>query len=129
MGAMRLTAKRVNEIFRDCLFKDDEDRTKVVTAEGIRLIVTFHPERLEGHRKEIEALLSELPENFKASSAGQGMSFLDAYLDKYGKQWTDLHTTMEELFLLGIALGKVEFLLPRERWSLLPGGMPYLVVK
>jgi hypothetical protein len=36
---------------------------------------------------------------------------------------------MDQLFTLGIAIEKVSFQLPREMWNVLPGGMPYLVVK
>ena len=35
---------------------------------------------------------------------------------------------MEDLFCLGIAIGKVQYCLPRETWSLLPGGVPYLMI-
>ena len=36
---------------------------------------------------------------------------------------------MEALITLGIAAGLVNFLLPREMWKMMPGGMPYLFVK
>ena len=45
-----------------------------------------------------------------------------------GTQWTDLHRTMEQLFLLGLASGLVTELMPRELWGSLPGGMPYYAV-
>ena len=35
---------------------------------------------------------------------------------------------MEELFCLGIAIGRVECLIPREMWKILPGGVPYYVI-
>ena len=54
---------------------------------------------------------------------------MNACMDKSGRQWTGMHLTMEYLFLLGIAIGEVEYLLPREMWEAFPGGMPYLVVK
>jgi len=56
------------------------------------------------------------------------MSFLNMCIDKNGNQWADLHRTMDELVALGIATGKLSFLIPREMWSILPGGMPYLIV-
>lgn len=122
-----LSAERVNEVFLDCLFKEGEDTSKYVKAEGIQMNVSFHPGRLENHRVEIEVMLEELPDEFKKSGGG-GMSFLNACMDKHGEQWTGLHRTMEQLFLLGIAIGKVECLLPKEMWSALPGGVPYYVV-
>lgn len=118
---------RVNEVFLNCLFKDGEDTSKHVKAEGITRNVGFHPDRLEASRVEILAMLDELPNEFK-ESVGGGYSFLEACNDKHGNQWTGLHLRMEQLFQLGIGIGKVKCLLPREMWAVLPGGMPYYVV-
>jgi len=124
---MVLNPERVNAIFTDCLFGDGEDTSKYVKAEGITSNVGFHPGRLEGHKAEIEAMLDELPDEFKKSGGG-GWSFLNACNDKHGNQWTDLHLRMEQLFQLGIGIGKVQCQMSREMWSILPGGMPYYVV-
>ncbi len=121
---MELTSKAVESIFEDCLFKDGEDTSKFVKAEGITATFGFHPDRLESHKQEIIDLFNELPSNFK-----KGWSFLQAYEDKNGKQWTGSHSIMEQLFCLGIAIGKVESCLPRNLWNLLPGGVPYYLVK
>lgn len=120
--------QKVEEIFRDCLFRDGEDTTTHVRAEGISMTVGFNLERLESHRAEIESMLSELPEEFFESGGG-GWSFLNACNDRHGNQWTGLQLRMDQLFQLGIAIGRVKYLLPREVWSVLPGGMPHLVVK
>ena len=122
-----LDPEQVNAIFMDCLFKEGEDTSKHVKAEGITKNVGFHPERLEGHKAEIATMLDELPDEFKESGGG-GMSFLNACNDKHGNQWTGLHQRMEQLFQLGIGVGKAKLLMPREMWSALPGGMPYYVV-
>ena len=119
--------QRVTDIFRDCLFNEGEDTTEHVKAPGILHNVGFHPGRLEWNKTEIEAMLDELPDTFKKSGGG-GMSFLNACVDRHGEQWTGLHLTVEQLFMLGVAVGKAELLLPRERWSMLPGGMPYYLV-
>ena len=58
---------------------------------------------------------------------GGGWSFLQACVDKNGNHWGE-HSNMEELFCLGIAIGKVESLLPRDMWKVLPGGVPYYVI-
>jgi hypothetical protein len=123
-----LDPQRVEAIFMDCLFKEGEDTSKHVKAEGIVSIVGFHPERLEGHTTEIVALLDELPNEFKKSGGG-GWSFLNACNDKHGNQWTGMHLRMEQLFQLGIGIGRVKSLMPREMWSALPGGMPYYVIE
>jgi hypothetical protein len=122
-----LTADRVSEVFLDCLFQQGEDTTERVVAEGIVSTVGFHPRRLEGHRKDIEEMLAELPDSFMASK-GAGASFLNACLDRNGRQWTGLHQTMEQLFQLGLAIGRVTACVSREMWHLLPGGMPYYTV-
>ena len=122
-----LNAERVNEVFLDCLFREGEDTSKHIKAEGITTTAGFHPERLNSHKAEIEAMLDELPNEFQKQGGG-GMSFLEACNDKHGEQWTGLHCVMEQLFQLGIAIGKVSLLLPREVWSGLPGGMPYYVI-
>jgi len=122
-----LTASRVNQIFLDCLPRDGEDTSNHVEAEGIVGVTVFDRDRLNSYQAEIEAMLDELPSKFKKSDGG-GMSFLAACEDKDGNLWTSSHRTMEELFQLGIAVGKVKYQPPRWSWPLLPGGMPYYVV-
>ncbi|NCC20408.1 hypothetical protein EOM33_05135 [Candidatus Saccharibacteria bacterium] len=123
-----LTADRVNNIFGDCLFKDGEGTNDHIVAEGVIQTVGFHPGRIEEHRQEIHDMLTELPDEFKTSGGG-GYSFLYACLDRHGDQWTGVHQTQEQLVLLGIAIGEVEYCLPREMWLVLPGCVPYFTVK
>ena len=126
--ANKLNSDKVTEVFLDCLFKDGEVTDHYVRAEGIMTNVGFNPESLESHKAEIEEMLAELPNEFQKSGGG-GWSFLNACNDKNGNLWTGEHRVMEQLILLGIAIGKASFQLPREVWSALPGGMPYLVVE
>lgn len=123
----KLTSQKVESIFLNSLFKEGEDTSNYVKAEGITLSVGFNPERLDSYKPEIEAMLGELPEEFMESK-GAGWSFLNACNDRNGNQWSGQHQTMEQLVLLGIAIGKVRFQLPKEMWKVLPGGMPYFVV-
>lgn len=122
-----INPERVNEVFMDCLFREGEDTSQHVRAEGIVHTVGFHPGRLEEHRAEIEAWLAELPTEFRAREGG-GWSFLNACNDRHGNQWTGLHQRMEQLFQLGIGLGLVACQMPRDMWAVLPGGMPYYVI-
>jgi hypothetical protein len=124
---MILTADKVREIFLDCLFKDGEDTEKHVQAEGVVYSVGFHPERLQQHRQEILTLLFELPDQFQYDKGG-GWSFLNACDDRHGVQWTGEHQTMEQLVQLGVGIGAVKYLLPRDLWAALPGGVPYFSV-
>lgn len=126
MNAVTLNPDKVYEIFTDCLYREGEDTTGHIVAEGIVQTVGFHPQRVESHRSEVEALLEELPDTFRRSDGG-GWSFLEACKDRHGRQWTGMHQTMEQLVQLGIGIGKVQYLLPREAWAIMPGGMPYFV--
>lgn len=121
-----LNSEKVEHIFIDCLFKDNEPKDKYVVSEGIMSTVGFHPERLEEHRVKIEEMLNELPDSFHQKIGG-GMSFLNACMNKHGKQWGE-HSNMEQLFQLGQAIGRVKCLMPRNMWSVMPGGIPYYVV-
>jgi hypothetical protein len=144
----QLTSEAVNNLMTKCLFTADEapDFTSArigytiglstppadsIVVEGVVNTFAFHPGRIAENTPDIAALLALLPAPFKADGpdSGGGWSFLNACVTKDGVQWTDLHRTVEALVVLGIAAGKVAWMLPRKIWSALPGGMPYFVVK
>lgn len=124
---MNLTAENVHNVFINCLFKEGESQDIFVKAEGVITNVGFHPDRLKNNEGYIQDMLDCLPEAFRKDSGG-GWSFLNMCNDKNDEQWADLHQTMDELVCLGLATGKMSYLLPRELWKALPGGMPYLVI-
>lgn len=124
---MKLTAENVNHIFLECMFEQGESTKNYILGQGVITNVGFHPERLKKNEQNVYEMLAQLPDEFK-KSVGGGMSFLNMCNDKDGNQWSDLHATMDQLVTLGISLNKVQFLMPREMWSVLPGGMPYIVV-
>lgn len=125
---MELTSENVETVLRDCLFeKDPSDLTKAIIAEGIVNKFGFDPERVQRHEEDILSMLRQLPKEFLKSGGG-GMSFLNACNRTDGVQWTGLHRRMDELFCLGMAIKKVQYCLPRNMWSVFPGGMPYLTV-
>lgn len=133
MSEFRLSADEVNKTFLGCLFTDEEVKEvapelpkELIKAEGVNMHIGFHSGRLNENRELIRSMLMELPETFYKSSGG-GWSFLNACLDKHGNHWAE-HPTMDELFTLGIGLGLVDFIFPREFWNTLPGGVPYVVV-
>lgn len=126
MAEPLISAEDVDGVFEDCLWANDCDG-EPVHVKGIGM-ATFCSDRLARHRDQIVAMLDGLPDSFKASGGG-GMSFLNACEDANGVQWTGLHRTMERLFLLGIGIGRVVSLMPRELWPALPGGMPYYRVE
>ena len=118
-----LSSTRVEEIYTDCLAKHYEPSAEPVFA--IQMIAGFNQSRLNGHRAEIEAMLLQLPVQFQDKN---GASFLDADTDINGTQWTGVHQTVEKLILLGLAIGKVAFTVPREYWSVLPKKAPFFTV-
>ncbi len=121
-----LTDAKVREIFEECLFNDGSDKGTSIKVESITE-AEFHTDRLANHRQKIEDMLAELPDVFKESGGGGG-SFLAACNDRHGRQWTGSQATMAQLFLLGIAIDMVSCPLPRNLWSILPGGVPYYIV-
>lgn len=122
----KLTAKRVQELFIDSLFKEGEPTDPHVEAPGVISNFGFHPARLEAHRAEVAEMLQELRDDFQEAKGG-GMSFLNMCIDRHGNHWGE-HPNMEQLCALAIGLGLGRYIFPREMWPALPGGVPYFVV-
>lgn len=125
MESTKLTVNAVETIFVECL--TNENNPNKISCTPVVHMCVFDKEKIENKSKEILGLLMELPTEFRRSSGG-GYSFLMACNDKDGNQWTGLHVNMEKLFALGMAAGHVEHLMPKEMWSILPGGVPYFVI-
>ena len=124
---VELSPDNVGFIFFECLFKDGEDTKNHVAVKGIVHNFGFHPERLKLYENDIYEMLLQLPENFQKEKGG-GWSFLEACNNKDGMQWTGMHQTMEQLFCLGMSIGKVKCQVSKETWMMLPGEMPYYVI-
>lgn len=114
----------VQEAFQDCLFKDGEDTSNHIKVEGIVQNFGFHPQRLEDKRELITAILAELLPVYK-----EGYTFLNICETKNGELWSGSHETCELLVVLAIGLGLMEYCFPREMWFVLPGRMPYVIIK
>lgn len=125
---MELTTENIELVIKDCLFKNGEDTTEHVIGEGVMTKMGFHPGRLKAHEENIFSMLKGLPEEFMATKGG-GYTFLNACVTKDGDQWTGDHSSVDKLIVLGSAIKRMSFLMPRDMWDALPGGMPYLVVK
>lgn len=122
-----LTADNVDSIFMKCLFEEEEDKTKYVEANGVLAHVGFHPERLKEHTPAITEMILQLPKEFMDDSEYKGASFLRSCMTDNGVHWAE-HSTMDKLLCLGLAIGKIEYNLPRAFWGVFPGGMPYFTV-
>ena len=114
-------AEKVHNILVDSLNETEEG---VLMVEGIVAKFGFSPDKISSHKEEIRALLNEMPVTFHTSTGG-GWTFLNLCEDRNGCQWGE-HRDMEALVVLGIAAGMASYLLPREIWPSLPGGMPYI---
>lgn len=125
---MQLSSSNVELTFLSCLFEEGEDTSNHIHAHGVQMNVGFNPEKIEKYKPEIEAMLKELPDNFKLSIGG-GWSFVNACINNKDEQWADSHKTMDQLLCLGLAAKMADFSAPRTMWRSLPGGMPYFFVK
>lgn len=130
-----IDAEQLEHIFLTCLFTEQETEGKKVEAlkgigvlvEGITATFCFVAERIEEYRDKIDSMVEQLPDAFWEARGG-GYSFLNACHDREGHQWGE-HRNMEQLVVLGIAIGRMEYCTPRSLWDSLPGGMPYVVVR
>jgi len=123
---MELTGDNVRVVLEECLFKDGEPTDGAVLFKCVVNDFGFHPERLAASRDNIADMLNQLPDEFKRSGGG-GWSFLNACQRGDGRQWGE-HRSIEQLLAMGGALGLVKWVMPRDMWSILPGGMPYFVI-
>lgn len=131
MPERKLTHAAVDRVFRSCFFDegaldgldDEQKHERAVMVEGIMHTIGFDPAKLQRARPEVEDLLDELDPRF-----ADGWTFLNLCVDRHGEHWTDLHQTMEQLMLLGIAIGRVSYYTPRKYWPTLYGEMPYITV-
>lgn len=120
---------RVKEIFKDCLFKNEEIINGVPIYKpkkviGIRTNYGFNPKRLLSYSKEINLILDNMNSEFES-----GWSFLNLCFDKDNNQWTGNHSSVEELMCLGLAIGRITYCTDnKDLWDILPGGMPYIII-
>lgn len=118
-----LQANKVKLVLLECLFNTGEPTANHVPAEGLRHRCGFHPGRFAEKQPEIIAMLKELHSGF---STADGASFLTMCVDRYGEQWCDEQDTMDQLLMLGMAAGALEFTTPKVLWPSLPAGMPFV---
>lgn len=117
------TVQKVMALMTDCLHGSQDG---ALVVDGIVRKFGFSSEKVAARSDEIREILDDMPEQFHAAHGG-GWSFLNLCIDKNGRQWTGEHRAMEALVALGIAAGMASYVLPREMWHVMPGGMPYVV--
>jgi len=120
-----ISASRLSDMFKECLATEFDVEPVIVS--GLVNTVAFDEGRLKSHKDEIVNMLNHLPDEFKLTGGG-GYSFLQMPFDRYGQQWGEQRNA-EQLLLMALALDLASYCLPREYWSALPGGVPYVVIK
>lgn len=113
-------ATNLHNAFVDCLFKDNEDTTHNIKVEGITCTFHLHPERLESKRELVQNFLNNLPSEF-----AEGYTFMALPFTKTGAQWGE-QPNAQELMVMAIGLNLMTYCFPKERWNVLPGGVPYV---
>lgn len=128
---LQLNSQNVHNIFLSSLFTGQpsaEDLKRAKYVDSVVLHVGFDSAKLEKNRDSIIELLEQLPKEFRENEGG-GLSFLyGCMLDDFESQWGE-QLRVDELVALGIGIDMVEFNLPRELWTALPGGVPYFYIK
>lgn len=126
---MKIDAGRVEEILIHSLVSENDhvdgkklNDDEVIVVNGIINNYAFHKERLLSHKEEVLAFVENLDPELK-----DGISFLGLCVDKDGSQWGE-HRSCENLMCLAIGLGLMRYVLPRESWTFLPGGVPLLML-
>lgn len=122
----KLTAENVTQTLFACFYKDGEDTAGHIKVQGVRGPLGLNPDRVKENSEKIKEMLFQMPKEFLRSGGG-GYTFLNGCIDANGSQWGD-QSNVDELICLGMAIGRVSFQMPREMWSVLPGGMPYFSI-
>lgn len=122
-----LTEARVLEAYERC-YRDETVKTGTVQVSGFLLRHTFSIRRLYEYRESIIRMLLSLPAGFREDVGGGG-SVGHMVLRGDGKMWAADMATIEKLVALAIASHLMEFCSPRETWSRLPQGLPYVRIK
>lgn len=125
---MELTSKNVRKVLMDCMFESEEEAKKNGTPiQNIMNTLYLNMDKVHEHEDDIVSFLDQLHPAFRESVDG-GWSFLKLpFKGKEEEQWGE-HLNADELVALGLASGKLKFLVEdRDMWKMFPGGVPYIV--
>ncbi len=133
---MELTYENVDKVFKQCMYTNDEIQhlevpntppEDAIKIRGTMAGVAFHPKRVERAKEVVTEWLMQLHPGFLETSTEEGLSFLQGCQTQAGEQWGE-HYSIDQLFNLGMAIGRVKPMFPRFMWTKLPGGMPYYFI-
>jgi hypothetical protein len=137
-----LTAENVVRIVTLCAIRPS-DREAVALGEDVPVVISesathnheFHAGRLREHEREIRVMCDRLDPKFK-ETGGRGAWYGFANCTTYPGTFEEGKTAATwgpsayagYLVALGLAVGKIKWLAPRDQWAELPAGLPYFVV-
>lgn len=113
-----ISPQRVETLLKNALSPDG------VPIEGFIHTFCLVPAKID--RAEVIKMLEQLQVEF-FDNGGGGWSALNLCMTAQGDLWTGEQRVTELLYCLAAALDLASFLLPRDIWKVLPGGMPYVV--
>ncbi|PHS22243.1 MAG: hypothetical protein COA84_13885 [Robiginitomaculum sp.] len=112
-----LTRESVHDLFMSCI--RNEGKIVDMLMNKVYMDTSTNVE-------EIKTLVNELTEDFFPNGGG-GASFMTMCTDRDGDLWTGEQRIMDELMTMAVDAKLMSFLFPKNTWSMLPGGMPYVV--
>lgn len=124
MAESEMDARRIMSIVVNCIPETDYEGETIIVS-GVNQTIQFSVEYLEHHKDEIRKFVDLLPLEF---SEGGGWSFMNMVVDRNENQWGE-QIDADNLLVLALATDMAQFLIPEEMWGILPGGMPYVVLK
>ena len=116
-----LSSENLMTIFNRCYSKISTEET--ITIDGVFHSYIFEKEKINSERKYIEMLLSKVSQTLNV-----GCPFLKLNTTYTGSIWTNNTEEIEKLLVLGIAINKIRFLKPRDRWKSFPNGIPFIIM-
>ncbi len=132
---MKDYANQITTVLIDCFYRGEEIKDDAsgqpilpedaVIIEGMTMKFGLHPDRVKAHAAEIHDLIAKIVADDFLVGKGGGYTFLNLCMDRDGEHWGE-HKNCEELIVLGMAVGRAGYCLPREVWSVLPGSVPYV---
>jgi len=124
---MKLSTNNVISIFDNCLSNKYTKKENILNVKSVNFNIKFDLEKILKNTNDINSMINELPNNFKENIGG-GWSFLNIIINNKGEIWTSEHIIADKLVSLGLATNKLSFLLEKDVWKILPGGMPYIII-
>lgn len=115
----------VKYAFNKCIIQENEDTSVQLKVNGLDRVYCFDPNRLEQCRFIITKLVSNLPESFNSK---YGDTFFNIIKSKDDHIWTNDIKDCEQLVILAVGLGLMEYTFEPRMWKCLPNGMPIIRV-